>query len=82
MSIFQVNDMTCGHCAGKIRTALFDADPQATVAVDVPSRRVEVRGSRLAEAQLQQAIAGAGYTPVPLQSASPVPQAAGRGCCG
>ena len=33
---FQVNDMTCGHCAGVITKALKSVDPTAQVEIDIP----------------------------------------------
>lgn len=69
MSIFQVDDMTCGQCASKIRTALASADPQARIAVDIWSRRVDVMSFRVADVQLKEAIVRAEYTPVLLQPA-------------
>ena len=84
MSTFQVNDMTCGHCARTIRNALGALDPQAKVSIDVGSRRVEVDSARATAAQLRSAIEQAGYTPVPLEPGS-TPAGSprhGRGCCG
>lgn len=57
---FEVKDMTCGHCAGRIRTSLETALPGAEVAIDVASRRVTVAGDAAAAAA---AITAAGYTP-------------------
>ena len=84
MNAFQVNDMTCGHCAGKIRNALGALDPQATVNIDVASRRVEVQSALATAVQLQGAIEQAGYTPVALEPGSPPADSPrqGRGCCG
>ena len=63
MSIeFQVPDMTCGHCVKTITGAVSQADPDATVAVDLPSHRVTVAGTDQAD-KIENAIRDAGYTP-------------------
>ena len=85
MSTFQVNDMTCGHCARTIRNALGALDPQAKVSIDVGSRRVEVDSARATAAQLQGAIEQAGYTRVAVEPggrAADAPRQRGHGCCG
>lgn len=58
---FQVNNMTCGHCAGSVEKAVKAADANAKVKVDVPSRKVEVESEKPAHAFVA-AIADAGYT--------------------
>jgi len=61
---FEVNDMTCGHCASTIATALKAVDADATIDVDLAKRRVRIE-PRTADARtLARAIAEAGYTPV------------------
>lgn len=57
---FEVADMTCGHCAGRIRSALESALPGSDVAIDVATRRVTVAGDSAVAAA---AITAAGYTP-------------------
>ncbi|PSJ39151.1 copper chaperone [Zobellella taiwanensis] len=59
---FQVNDMTCGHCAGVIRAAITTAAPQADIEVDLSARRVAVEGVTDIDA-VERAIREAGYTP-------------------
>ena len=39
---FQVQGMTCGHCAGAVTQAVKSVDPQAEVKVDLASGKVEV----------------------------------------
>lgn len=65
MIAFLVKDLRCGHCAGKISRALREADPLARVHFNVPALRVEVDPAHADRAELSEAIAGAGYTPVP-----------------
>lgn len=64
MTAFQIDDMTCGHCAGAITRAVQALDPEAAVRVDLARHRVEVQSSSLAAPALQAAIEEAGYTPV------------------
>jgi len=60
---FQVNDMTCGHCAGVITQAVAAVDAAATVEIDIATHRVRIHGSDQPQAILA-AIIEAGYTPV------------------
>lgn len=60
--VYRVNDMTCGHCVSAITQAVQQADPAATVNIDLPQHLVRV--STQADAGLiRQAIRDAGYTP-------------------
>jgi copper chaperone len=60
---FRVSDMTCGHCAGVIRSALEESLPGAAVDIDIAKALVTVAGDR---AKAEEAIRTAGYTPVPV----------------
>lgn len=62
-TVFTVNDMTCGHCVGRVRKALEEALPGAEVSVDLATHRVEFTGNR---ATGEDAIREAGYTPLPF----------------
>lgn len=76
---YTVDDMTCGHCVQSVTKAVAAIDPAATVAIDLPTKRVEV--STTADGDVVAgAIREAGYTPVPAD-ASGAPAANG-GCCG
>jgi copper chaperone len=66
MITFQVNDMTCNHCVGSVTQAVKAADPGAQVRIDLASHRVEVQPASASAQALREAIAEAGYTPVPL----------------
>ena len=57
---FHVADMTCGHCAGVVRSALEQSLPGASIAIDIENARVTVGGD---EAAAADAIRLAGYTP-------------------
>jgi len=68
MITFEVKDMSCGHCVGAITKALQALDAGAQVQIDLASHRVQVEPVTADAAQLGQAIADAGYTPVPVQA--------------
>jgi copper chaperone len=55
-----VPDMTCGHCKAAVERALAEAAPGATVAVDLPARRVTVTGAT-DEGAVLAALAEEGY---------------------
>jgi len=87
MIVFQVNDMTCGHCVSTITKAVAAADEDAQVRIDLASRRVEIEPAKAGEAQLREAIEAAGYTPTAEQAVSDRPATAtapkrGGCCCG
>jgi len=86
MVTFEVNDMTCGHCASAICRAVAAVDPSARVDVRIQHKLVRVDG-QASTAELAQAIEAAGYTPREVQQqasqAAPAPARAGCGCgCG
>jgi copper chaperone len=60
--VFHVEDMTCGHCAGRITKAIQAGIPGAVVAADPASRTLGFTGTTDREA-VRVLIAGAGYTP-------------------
>ena len=60
---FQVNDMTCDHCAGVITKAVKSMDPAARCEIDVPGKRVRIYGATDGQI-IETAIRAAGYTPV------------------
>lgn len=68
MVSFQVDDMTCGHCASTITKALKAADRDARVNIDLARHLVEVEPAQAAPEELREAIAEAGYTPVPVNA--------------
>jgi copper chaperone len=88
MIAFDVKDMTCGHCERTITQALKQADPAATVQIDLAQHRVTVGGATLEAPALAQTIQDAGYTPVlreaPAADTLPAaqPRRAGGCCCG
>ena len=58
----RVDDMTCGHCAGRIEQAIKAALPGATVTADPASKLVTVQGGG-DFASIGALITAAGYTP-------------------
>lgn len=86
MVTFQVNDMTCGHCASTIARAIAGVDKAAQLDIRIAQKLVRV-GSTAPAAELAEAIRGAGYTPEEVADTAPsstAPRAsAGCGCgCG
>ena len=65
MIAFDVNDMTCGHCVSTITRAVKTADPGARVQIDLATHRVQIEPGDCDADMLRDAIAEAGYTPVP-----------------
>src|SRR3546814_3988194 len=61
---FHVSDMTCGHCAGVIRSALEESLPGAAIEIDIAKAQVTVSGDQAKAAE--EAIRTAGYTPVEI----------------
>lgn len=84
MIAFEVNDMTCGHCVSTITKALKGADKDAKVTIDLAKHLVMVEPTEADANELGEAIAEAGYTPVPVQTATvdAKPAKAAGGCCG
>ncbi|MFO1194835.1 MAG: heavy-metal-associated domain-containing protein [Rhodoferax sp.] len=61
---FDIQDMTCGHCASTITRAVRAEDPQARVHIDLAAHRVDVEQTTASAEELRAAIQDAGYTPV------------------
>ncbi|WP_040819409.1 heavy-metal-associated domain-containing protein [Litoreibacter arenae] len=57
---FHVPKMSCGHCTAAIQKGIKAKDPTAEVTTELETRNVLVT-SRLAQADVQQAILDAGY---------------------
>ena len=82
MIAFEVNDMTCGHCVSTITKALKAADQGAKVTIDLARNLVMVEPTEADAQELRDAIAEAGYTPVPVEAATVDAAAQGGTCCG
>ena len=57
---FQVQGMSCGHCASAVTQAVKSVDPQAEVKVDLGSGQVEVQTDSARE-EIAKAIQEEGY---------------------
>ena len=84
MITFEVNDMTCGHCASTITKAVNDQDKNARVHIDLATHRVAIEPNAADLQELSDAIKEAGYTPVTVKSPviSAVEAAAPQRGCG
>ncbi|MGA8006187.1 MAG: heavy-metal-associated domain-containing protein [Burkholderiales bacterium] len=60
-----VKDMTCNHCVGVVTKTVKSVDPDATVNVDLPSKRVRVHSASSAGA-FTKALDEAGYPASPV----------------
>ncbi len=58
---FQVQGMTCGHCEMAVKKAINRLDPEAKVAIDRPTGKVDVESSKARE-EIAHVIAEEGYT--------------------
>jgi copper chaperone len=68
MITFQIDDMTCGHCASIINKALRAIDDQAKVRVDLERRLVSVVSTQATIEDIRDAILEAGYKPTPVEA--------------
>lgn len=86
MQAFRVDDMSCGHCASSITQAIKAIDKDARVTVDLARHLVMVEAADADAQDLSDAIAEAGYTPMPVtapaMAAKPARTCGGCGCCG
>ncbi|MCK6426862.1 MAG: heavy-metal-associated domain-containing protein [Burkholderiaceae bacterium] len=82
MIAFEVKDMTCGHCVGVIRQALEAADPGARLSIDLAGQRVTIEPAQADANALSAAIAEAGYTPRPVETAATMRAPSAATCCG
>jgi copper chaperone len=62
MTEFQIDDMTCSHCASTITKAVHSLDQAAKVEIDLAAKRVRVE-SPVGPLKLAAVIRGAGFTP-------------------
>jgi len=59
---FKVNDMTCGHCVGRVTKAVQEVDGAAKLEINLEQKRVHIESAHAA-AEFEEAIREAGYTP-------------------
>ncbi|MBD8554786.1 heavy-metal-associated domain-containing protein [Rhizobium sp. CFBP 8762] len=55
-------DMSCGHCVKTVEKTVKEADAQASVSIDLPSKTARIQTS-LDEQTLRNALTDAGYAP-------------------
>ena len=60
-AVYVVPGMSCGHCEAAVIEEVSALPGVERVAVDLESKRVEVRGSALDDAAIRAAIEEAGY---------------------
>ena len=65
MSVYKVEDMTCGHCVATIESAVKTLDGSAAVTIDLAAKTVTVE-SKAAPDAVRAVIDDAGYTAVPM----------------
>ncbi len=61
-----VPDMTCGHCVQAITQAIHGVDAGAVVRADLASHRVHIDAASAGVPAIRDAVAAAGYTPLPI----------------
>jgi len=59
--VYTVLDMSCAHCTAAVGSELRQVAGVESVAVDLETKLVVVRGERLDDAALRTAIEDAGY---------------------
>lgn len=57
---FEIQNMTCGHCASTVEKAIKTADPEASASIDLAARTAKVE-TRSDPAAIKTAIEKAGY---------------------
>jgi copper chaperone len=83
MQVFRVDDMTCGHCVSTITKSIKAADKNAKVTIDLAQHLVMVEPTEADGQDLNDAISGAGYTPVLVKAMTVAPEPVkSGGCCG
>jgi copper chaperone len=61
--VFDLPDLSCGHCVAAVTRAVAAVDPAATVQADVALHRATVTGATVPPEVLAAALTGAGYPP-------------------
>jgi len=57
---FEIQNMTCGHCASTVEKAIRTADPEASASIDLAARSAKVETNN-DPAAIKTAIEKAGY---------------------
>lgn len=59
--IFNVPDMSCGHCQQAIETALSKLDAAAEVSVDLEQRQIDVKSQAAQANAIVEALGAVGF---------------------
>ncbi len=59
---FILPDVSCGHCVGVVKKTVHAVDANATVEVDIPTKKVRI-ASTADKTTLAHALTAAGYAP-------------------
>jgi copper chaperone len=62
---YTVPGMTCQHCVAAVRAEVSGLPGVQEVAIDLATKRVEVRGAALDDAAVRAAVDEAGYEALP-----------------
>ena len=85
MISFEVDDMTCNHCAGTLAKALKSVDDAVKLRFDLAAHRVDIESAKAGAPEFSAAIRQAGYMPVrvgsPRGSDAPGTATKNKGCC-
>lgn len=60
--VYQVDGMTCGHCAASVQEEVSGVAGVTAVAADVETGRVVVTGADVSDEEVARAVDEAGYT--------------------
>lgn len=63
--VYVVSGMTCGHCEAAVTREVGRVAGVTSVEVDLPTKRIQVRGTGVADAAVRAAVHEAGYDAVP-----------------
>jgi copper chaperone len=67
MQEFEIQSMTCGHCASRVAQAVRNLDTQARIEVDLQARTVRIETTE-DRSSVVAALAEAGYPPKPPEA--------------
>lgn len=62
-----IEGMSCGHCAGRVTSALTKVQGVTSATVDLATNSAVVEGAELADDRLKEAVADAGYDVVAIE---------------
>lgn len=68
MPSYKIEGMTCAHCVRAVTQAIQQADPAATVSVDLAAGRADVSGGTADAGRIIAAVSAEGYAASSLQA--------------